>query len=384
MGIDGLNNQNSFKSINEFVSKFDKSGDGKLDKDEIKEAQKYFKDAGITNITIDGVDYNLLTDENKDKYNDIKGGKGKDFILSAEADKIDGKGGDDIIFAADAEKIKGGGGDDKIYYSGDNAAIKGGLGKDSVNVSGYGNNVRGGFGKDQLDVDGHGNTVNGGFGSDNLDVDGDGNTVKGGGAVDYINVEGTANTVRGGSGNDKIDVKGNYNDVGGGTNFDTIKVTGDNNKINGNGGRDTMYVDGNNNEIKFGDWAKRSVFGQIVSFIPKMIGTVGIGLASVPFVFPAWFGNEKAQAKLDTFSDANGELWGDYNDKAFVNGKNNTVISNSSGGHAYDTLYVENEPESGTVKKGTINDKSSNPKDAYGNEMFNLDTFHKWLKDKDS
>lgn len=178
--VENINNQNAlsqFVTMQDFIAKFDTNKDGSLNKNEITAAQQYFKDAGITSVTIDDIDYNLITDEDMNKQGKLNGTGKNDLILSTQADKIKGKGGDDVIFSSGASEINGNNGADTVYYEGNNAKITGGMGKDNINVKGDNNNIKGNWGWDDFHVKGDNNTVKGNAGADDFYIDGDSNKI---------------------------------------------------------------------------------------------------------------------------------------------------------------------------------------------------------------
>lgn len=112
MSIEGINNREprvvNFSSMEEFIDKFDVDNDGQLSKSELKQVEHYYISGDVTKVTIDNVDYNLVTDYDRaGSGKKLKGTKGNDLIISTEADVVKTKGGKDIVFTNDDTKVKG-------------------------------------------------------------------------------------------------------------------------------------------------------------------------------------------------------------------------------------------------------------------------------------
>lgn len=422
MGIENINNQTAlseFKSMKDFINAFDADKSGSLDKSEITAAQKYFDDAGITSVSIDDIDYNLITDDDANKRGVIKGSKGNDLILSTDAKKIKGKGGDDIIIASEDTKVKGGGGEDlkitadeKVEAFGEVSDLiyqfdvdqDGAFSKEEIlaaqnyfkergvekiviggkeynlitdeNVDKKGK-IKGSEG-DDLILSTEASTIKG-KGGDDVILAADAQKIKGNNGFDYIYLTGDNAKIKGGTGKDKIHVDGNSNSVKGGWGWDDIYVNGDNNKIDGNEGGDEFYVNGNNNQINVGDWSNRSLTGKIVSFIPKVIYSC---LLAIPSNISKMIAPEGQFSKdLDQHYK---QIWGDFSNEVFVNGENNSVKTyfegnvNEQKNKGIDVIY-DKENANQTRKEGSFeNFSSSNDPDKY--RLLNY--FRDWLNQK--
>lgn len=139
-----------FDSMAEFMEFVDENGDGKISEREMEDARRNMEDNSVNLVSINGINYNVITDETS--RNKIDGTDGNDLIFGTKGtEKIDGNGGDDIIFSGGGEdKIKGGSGDDVIIGTKETKKAKGGSGEDVI--MGVGGKVRGGSSHDVKDA----------------------------------------------------------------------------------------------------------------------------------------------------------------------------------------------------------------------------------------
>lgn len=239
--------------------------------------------------------------------------------------KLKGSGKNDLILSTEASEIKGKGGDDIIFAS-DAEKIKGNNGADFIFLTGSNATILGGLGKDKINVDGNSNLIKGQWG------------------------------------------------------WDDISVNGDNNNIKGNAGGDDFYVKGDNNKINVGDWANRSAFGKIATFLPKALLS---GVLTIPDVVTKMISPEgNLSKKIDQLYK---QIWGDFSNNVFVKGENNTVQTYFNGDvnvqepKGVDVLYEEHS-EQGQTLKGSFEDFDASPDVETKTRL--LDYFRNWLSGK--
>lgn len=119
-----------FASKKEFLEFFELNPEDADFSEKIEEAQAYLAKYGIENVTIDGEEYTLYTDEDiSETTGEIKTGGGNTLVLTNDAKKVFGNAGDDFIIASDVSEIFSKDGDDTLVAK--NASlVDGGAGKD--------------------------------------------------------------------------------------------------------------------------------------------------------------------------------------------------------------------------------------------------------------